>query len=105
MVRTSALVLTTTMLVAGCAESPPARPGPHPAASPTTTATPVTAGTVHNDRTSFLVHIRSVRIARHYFVDGHMAEDAWPTTELVIARVVILNTGRAPSHLEATDSQ
>ncbi|WP_329251291.1 hypothetical protein OG417_06765 [Actinoallomurus sp. NBC_01490] len=103
------LALTTVLLVAGCAGSPPAGSAPRPAASPSPAATglpvPVAAGTVHNDRTSFLVRIRSARIAKHYFVDGRMAQDAPPGSELVIVQLVVTNTGRAPSHLEATDPQ
>jgi hypothetical protein len=106
-VRTSALILTAVLLVAGCAGSPPVRSGPRPTASPIATAapTPVAAGTVHNDRTSFLVRLRSVRIARHFVVGGRVADDAPPGAELIIVQVIVVNTGRAPSHLEAADAQ
>jgi hypothetical protein len=107
MVRKSALILTAVLLAAGCAGPPLARPGPRPSASPIATVapTPAAAGTVHNDRTSFLVRISSVRIARHFTVDGRLAEDAWPDSELIIVRLIVINTGRMPSHLEAADPQ
>jgi hypothetical protein len=107
MVRTSALILTAVLLVAGCTGSPQVRPGPRPSASPIATVapTPVAAGTVHNDRTSFLVRVSSARIARQFTVNGRLAEDAWSDSELVIVRLMVVNTGRVPSHLEAADPQ
>lgn len=58
---------------------------------------------MHNDRTSFLLHVRSAKTARHFYVNGFMADDAPWDRELIIVQVAITNTGRAPSHLEATD--
>jgi hypothetical protein len=65
----------------------------------------VAAATVHNDRTSFLVRLASVRIADHFIVGGHVADDAPPGRELIIVKVVVVNTGRTPSYLEAADRQ
>jgi hypothetical protein len=106
-VRTSVVILTTLLLAAGCASSPRVRSGssPSPSESPSAAAMPrpVAAGTVHNDRTSFLVRVRSVKTARHFYVNGRMADDAPWGRELVVVQVVVTNVGRAPSHLEATD--
>ncbi|WP_285576565.1 hypothetical protein [Actinoallomurus iriomotensis] len=105
--RISVLALAAVLLAAGCAGSPPPRSGSSPSASPAATAasTPVAAGTVHNDRTSFLLRVRLVEKARHFFVDGRMADDAPPDRELIIVQVIVTNTGRAPSRLEATDAK
>lgn len=105
--RTSVLAFSTVLLAAGCAGSPPSRAGSSSSASPDATVapTPAAAGTVHNDRTSFLLRLRSVKPARHFYVDGRMADDAPPGRELIVVQVAVTNTGRAPSRLEATDAR
>ena len=106
-VLASTLILTAVLLVAGCTGTPSVRTSSRPSVTPSATAapTPVATGTIHNDRTSFLVRLRSVRVARHFRVGRYLAEDAPPGTELVIARIMVMNTGQRPSHLETAGQQ
>jgi hypothetical protein len=101
-VRISAIALAA-LLTAGCAAPARHRPSPSPSPSATTAPVPARQGTVHNDRTSFQVRVKSVRTTKRFYVGGRLADDAPYGTSLVIVRLVVRNVGHAASHLEATE--
>lgn len=101
-------VIAAAVLAAGCsgnhtdANRPATVDPPQPSASQPATPpqTPVPSGTVRNDTTSFLVRLASVKVAATFSADGRQAEKAKAGQQLIIVRIAIKNTGKAPSQIE-----